>query len=296
MRNALAKAGVLTEALPYIRTYRGRTVVVKIGGEALDDQRKASMVAEDLALMALVGINLVVVHGGGPQVSEAMAQAGIQPTFVGGLRVTDTQSMEIVRRVLIGSINSDLVARLNAAGLSAVGLSGADGGLVQVARATGARGEDLGLVGEVTAVDAGLVSSLLSDGRTPVLASVAPDTDGVAHNVNADAVAGALAAALAAAKLVYLTNVEGLYADFGDRDSLVSELKLADLEAMLPGLSAGMRPKATSVVAALHAGVGKAHILDGRVEHALLVEVFTDEGIGTQVLSDESFDDYGGKQ
>jgi acetylglutamate kinase len=282
--SALAKAGVLTEALPYIRTYRGQTVVVKIGGQALDDPAKASLVAEDLALMALVGIELVVVHGGGPQVSEAMTQAGIEPSFVGGLRVTDAPSMEIVRRVLIGSINSDLVTRLNAAGLSTVGLSGGDGGLVEVTTARGAGGEDLGYVGEVSAVDPALISSLLADGRTPVVASVAPDSEGVVHNVNADAAAGAIAASLGAAKLVYLTNVEGLYADFGDRDSLVSELKVEELEAMLPSLSAGMRPKATSAVAALRAGVGKAHILDGRIEHALLVEVFTDEGIGTQVL------------
>ena len=291
MSSALTKAGVLTEALPYIRTYRGSTVVVKIGGEALDDPAKASIVAEDLALMALVGIELVVVHGGGPQVTEAMTQAGIEASFVDGLRVTHASSMEIVRRVLIGSINSDLVTRLNAAGLSAVGLSGADGGLVEVATARGANGEDLGFVGEVTAVDPTLISSLLGDGRTPVVASVAPNDRGVIHNVNADATAGAIAAALGAAKLVYLTNVEGLYSDFGDRDSLVSELKLADLEAMLPGLSAGMRPKASSVVDALRSGVGKAHILDGRVEHALLVEVFTHEGIGTQVLPDDSVSD-----
>jgi acetylglutamate kinase len=186
--------------------------------------------------------------------------------------------------VLIGSINSDLVARLNAAGLSAVGLSGVDGGLVEVRTASGPGGEDLGFVGDITAVDPRLISSLLADGRTPVVASVAPDSEGVVHNVNADATAGAIAAALGAAKLVYLTNVEGLYSDFGDRDSLVSELKVEELEAMLPGLSAGMRPKATSAVDALRAGVGKAHILDGRIEHALLVEVFTDEGIGTQVL------------
>jgi len=288
VKSALAKAGVLTEALPYIRTYRGQTVVVKIGGQALDDPAKAAIVAEDLALMALVGIELVVVHGGGPQVSEAMSQAGIEPSFVGGLRVTDAPSMEIVKRVLVGSINSDLVTRLNAAGLSAVGLSGGDGGLVEVTTTRGADGEDLGYVGEVTAVDPALISSLLADGRTPVVASVAPDVDGVVHNVNADAAAGAIAAALGAAKLVYLTNVEGLYSDFGDRDSLVSELKVAELEAMLPGLSAGMRPKATSAVDALRAGVGKAHILDGRIEHALLVEVFTDEGIGTQVLRGDS--------
>lgn len=294
MRSAVAKAGVLTEALPYIRTYRGRIVVVKVGGEALDDPRLASIVAEDLALMALVGIELVVVHGGGPQVSLAMRQAGVQPTFVDGLRVTDAASIDIVQRVLVGSINPELVARLNTAGLSAVGLSGVDGGLLEVEKATTGTGEDLGFVGEVSAVDARLVLTLLADGRTPVVASVAPDADGVAHNVNADAAAGALAAALKAAKLVYLTNVEGLYSDFGERDSLVSEVKLGELETMLPSLSAGMRPKAASAVQALRAGVGKAHILDGRVEHALLVEVFTDEGIGTQVLLDHSSDAGGG--
>jgi acetylglutamate kinase len=159
-----------------------------------------------------------------------------------------------------------------------------DGGLLEVETISGPDGEDLGLVGEVTAVDRSLVESLLADDRTPVIATVAPDASGVVHNVNADAAAGAIAAAIGAAKLVYLTNVEGLYSDFGDTDSLVSELKLADLEGMLSGLSAGMRPKAASAVYALRAGVGKAHILDGRVEHALLLEVFTDEGIGTQVL------------
>ena len=281
---ALSKAGVLTEALPYFRTYRGQTVVVKIGGQALDDSRLAAMVADDLALMALVGIKLVVVHGGGPQVSAAMSESGIEPAFVGGLRVTDPESMEIVRRVLIGSINSDLVARLNAAGLSGVGLSGVDGGLLEVETTFGPDGEDLGLVGEVSAVDGSLVESLLEDDRTPVIATVAPDASGVVHNVNADAAAGAISGAIGAAKLVYLTNVEGLYTDFGDTDSLVSELKLADLEGMLSALSSGMRPKAASVVYALRSGVGKAHILDGRVEHALLLEVFTDEGIGTQVL------------
>jgi acetylglutamate kinase len=165
-----------------------------------------------------------------------------------------------------------------------VGFRGLPGGLLEVETISGPDGEDLGLVGEVTAVDCSLVESLLADDRTPVIATVAPDASGVVHNVNADAAAGAIAAAIGAAKLVYLTNVEGLYSDFGDTDSLVSELKLADLEGMLSGLSAGMRPKAASAVYALRAGVGKAHILDGRVEHALLLEVFTDEGIGTQVL------------
>ncbi|MGH2735374.1 MAG: acetylglutamate kinase [Actinomycetota bacterium] len=281
---AKSKANTLVEALPYIRTYRGQTVVVKVGGAALDDARLCSLLAEDLALLAMVGLRLVVVHGGGPQVSEAMSRSGIEPRFVEGLRVTDDAAMDIVRRVLIGSINSDLVARLSNAGLVAVGLSGTDGGLLTVERVTGSRGEDLGRVGRVTDVRADVLETLLQSGYTPVVATVAPDASGAAHNVNADAAAGAVAGALGAAKLVYLTNVEGLYRDFGGADSLVSEIKLADLADMLEGLSEGMRPKAASAVAALEAGVGKAHILDGRVEHALLIEVFTDEGIGTQVL------------
>ena len=282
MRTASAastKAETLVEALPYIRTHRGRIVVVKIGGEALDDDRLAAVVAEDLALMALVGIQLVVVHGGGPQVSEAMRRAGVEPTFVNGLRVTDDAAMEVVRQVLVGSINQNLVGLLCAAGLDAVGLSGVDGGTFVADRL-----HDLGRVGNVRVVRPELVLSILGDGYTPVIATVAPDDEGMALNINADSAAGALAIALGAAKLVYLTNVEGLYSDLGDRGSLISELKAAELESMLPALSSGMGPKARSAVAALQAGVGKVHILDGRLQHSLLLEVFTDEGIGTQVL------------
>lgn len=281
---ATSKAATLVEALPYIRSYRGQTVVAKIGGAALDDDRLASLVAEDLALMALVGIRLVIVHGGGPQVSDAMTEAGIEPRFIGGLRVTDDAAMEVVRKVLVGSINFDLVARLCAAGLTAVGLSGGDGGLVRATRVGGPAGEDLGRVGRVDVVDSALLESLLDAGHTPVIASIAPDADGMALNVNADAVAGAVAGALGAAKLVYLTNVEGLYRDFGDAGSLVSELKRPELEEMAASLSEGMQPKAASAIDALVAGTKKVHILDGRVEHALLLEVFTNEGIGTQVL------------
>lgn len=279
-----AKAAILVEALPYIRTYRGRTVVVKIGGAALDDPRLASLVAEDLALLALVGIRLVVVHGGGPQVSAAMTRQGISPTFVGGLRVTTPAAMGVVRQVLVGSINPDLVARLSQAGLNAVGLSGVDGLLVEAAQTSGPAGEDIGRVGMVHAVRPHLLTSLLEQGYTPVVASIAPDASGSALNVNADAVAGAIAGALPAAKLVYLTNVEGLYRDFGDEGSLISELKLGELESIAPSLSEGMQPKAASAIGALRSGVEKVHILDGRVEHALLLEVFTEDGIGTQVL------------
>lgn len=278
------KARTLAEALPYIRNYRGQTVVVKIGGAALQDRALAVLAAGDLALMALVGIRLVVIHGGGPQVSEAMAQAGLEPRFVAGLRVTDDATLETVRRVLVGSINSDLVTRLCVAGLSAVGLAGSDGRLLQAERTQGPAGEDLGRVGRVTSVRAALLESLLSSGHTPVIASIAPGADGTLLNVNADAVAGAVAAALRAVKLVYLTNVEGLYRDFGAGGAPISELRMGELEAMTPQLSAGMRPKAASATEALRAGVDKVHIIDGRIEHALLLEVFTDSGIGTQVV------------
>jgi acetylglutamate kinase len=282
--DARDKASILVEALPYIRSYRGRTVVVKIGGAALDDAALSAVVADDLALLALVGIRLVVVHGGGPQVSAAMERVGLKPSFVGGLRVTDEESMTIVRQVLVGSINPDLVARLSGAGLSAVGLSGADGLLIGAAQTAGPQGEDLGRVGSVEVVRPQLIESLLDEGYTPVIASVAPDDNGAALNINADAVAGAIAANLPAAKLVYLTNVDGLYRDLGDSGSLISELKVGELQSMLPSLSEGMRPKAASAIEALKAGVDKVHILDGRVDHALLLEIFTEEGVGTQVL------------
>ena len=278
---AAAKAGVLVDALPYIRSYRGRTVVVKIGGQALDDEHLARVVAEDLALMAMVGIRVVVVHGGGPQISSAMTAAGIEPTFVDGRRVTDERSMTLVRDVLIGSINSDLVARLGRAGLNAIGISGADG-RVLIAQQT--EGGDLGRVGTIVGIGTELLETLLDQDYVPVLSSVAVDDDARPLNVNADEVAGAVAAEIGAAKLVYLTNVEGLYRDLGDAESLVSEMKAGELEAMLDDLSEGMRPKATSAVHALSNGVEKVHILDGRVEHAVLLEVFTEEGVGTQVL------------
>ena len=280
---AAEKARTLVEALPYIRRYRRKTVVVKIGGEALDDHKLADVVAHDLALLSLVGIRLVVVHGGGPQITDALGRAGLVSEFVGGLRVTDEASMEIVRQVLVGTINADLVGRLRGAGAQAVGLSGNDGGIFEAERTWGPEGEDLGRVGRIVAVHPTLIHSLLEQGYVPVVASVAPDRDGGALNVNADAVAGSLAAAVRAEKLVYLTNVEGMYRDLGDAGSLISTLSLDELNEMLPSLSSGMKPKATSASHAITAGVHKVHILDGRVEHALLLEIFTDAGIGTQV-------------
>ena len=276
---ATVKAEILVEALPYIRAWRGRTVVVKVGGAALDDAELAGIVASDIALLTLVGIEVVVVHGGGPQVSAAMIDAGIEPRFVDGLRVTDDAAIEITRRVLGGSINKDLVARLSRAGARAVGLSGGDGGLVRADRL-----DELGHVGRITDIDATILTTLIADGFTPVVASLAADSEGSTLNVNADSVAGALSVALGAEKLVILTNVEGLYRDLGDAGTLISELKGDELAGMVPDLSSGMRPKAEASVTALNGGVGKVHVLDGRLPHALLLEIFTDEGIGTQVL------------
>lgn len=282
--DAVAKAHTLVEALPYIRSYNGRSVVVKIGGAALDEPDLANVVAEDLALLAFVGIKLIVVHGGGPQISTAMHEAGIRPTFVDGLRVTDDESIDVVRKVLLGSVNSDLVARLCRAGVKAVGLSGLDADLIEARRASGPTGEELGRVGRVASIRVDLLTSLLQQGYTPAVAPLAAGPDGGMVNVNADAVAGSVAAAVGATKLVYMTNVEGLYGDLGDAGSLISELKCDELADMTTTLSEGMRPKAESAIVALDAGVGKVHILDGRVRHALLLEIFTDEGIGTQVL------------
>jgi acetylglutamate kinase len=281
---ATAKARTLIEALPYIRSYRNRIVVVKLGGEPLDDPALATRVAEDLALLSLVGVRVVVVHGGGPQISRAMQQHGVEPRFVGGLRVTDDASMDLVRQTLVGEINAELVRRLNRAGIAAVGLSGIDGTSIVVDKALGPNGEDLGRVGSVAEVRPDLLQTLLESGFTPVVASLGVSPDGGTMNVNADVAAAAVASALEAEKLVYVTNVDGLYRDLGDPASLVSEMKRDDLEALVPHLSAGMRPKMQSALDALAAGVGKVHVLDGRVEHALLLEIFTPDGIGTQVL------------
>ncbi|MDQ3986109.1 MAG: acetylglutamate kinase [Actinomycetota bacterium] len=279
-----ARAGVLIEALPYMRAYRGTTIVVKIGGEALQEERTAGLLAQDLTLLALVGVRLVVVHGGGPQLTTAMKAAGVEARFVDGLRVTDPESMQIVRQVLIGSINSDLVGLLCASGLSAIGLSGIDAGVLIGRRLLGSGGRSLGEVGSVEAVRSEVIESLLDAGHTPVLASVAADASGKPLNVNADSVAGAIASALGATKLVYLTNVEGLYRDLGDAGSLISEMTAKDLHSLLASLSDGMQPKARGAIEALGRGVQKVHILDGRVEHALLLEIFTNDGVGTQVL------------
>jgi acetylglutamate kinase len=278
---AEAKAAVLAEALPYIREFSGRTVVIKYGGNAMTEPDLVDLFAQDVALMRLVGMNPVVVHGGGPQISDLMRRLGKEPVFVDGLRVTDAETVDIVRMALVGKVNREVVGAINRHGPYAVGLSGEDAGLITVKP----RDPRLGFVGDVTHINAWVLERQINEELVPVVATIGVDQEGQAYNVNADAVAGAIAAALRAEKLVYLTNVAGLYGDFHDPGSLISQIALDDLEEMVSsgGVNAGMVPKVASCVSALRQGVGRAHLLDGRIPHALLLEVFTKEGIGTMV-------------
>jgi acetylglutamate kinase len=289
-RSAVAqeKAAVLREALPWITRFHGQTVVIKYGGNAMiDDELKRSFAA-DVALLHFVGLRPVIVHGGGPQISELAARLGVDSAFVGGLRVTDEPMMDVVRMALLGQVNPELVGLVQEAGAPSVGVAGTDAGLLRVRPAVGPNGEDLGLVGEVEHVDTTYLHELLADDVLPIVATVGRDADGRERNVNADSAAGAIAAALGASKLVYLTDVPGLYQDFGRADqSLMSEVSVELLEGMLEGdeLHTGMRPKVRSIVSAVRGGVPRAHILDGRVLHAVLIEIFTDEGVGTMVTA-----------
>ena len=282
---AAAKAAVLVEALPYIQRWQDRVVVVKYGGNALAgavaDHDALASFASDIVLMRSVGIRPVVVHGGGPQIGALLERLGIGTEFVRGLRVTDAATLDVVRMVLLGQVNPDLVAAINVHGPLAVGLSGADSRLLTT------RGIDpeLGFVGEVSAVNTTVLDRLLAERLIPVVATIGADAAGQAHNVNADTAAGAIAAALGAEKLIYLTDVEGLRRDASDPESVVSSLDARELEALMGAgaVTAGMIPKAESCLRAVQGGVRQAHILDGRVAHALLLEVFTDQGVGTMI-------------
>lgn len=280
----VSKARILVEALPYIKRYWGRTVVVKFGGGAMTDPDLMRSFTRDVVLMHYVGMRPVVVHGGGPQISELMQRLDQRPEFVDGYRVTGAAELDVVRMVL-QKTNKELVSLINAHGDLAVGISGEDGNLVRATKMTGASGADLGFVGSVDRVDPRVVTGLLSSGFIPIVAPMGVGPGGQAYNINADHAAGAIAASLGAAKLVFLTDVPGLYEDLGDQGSLLSNVTLDDLRRLLDGggLSAGMIPKVRSCIDAVEAGVERAHILDGRVEHALLLEVFTDSGVGTMV-------------
>ncbi len=278
----MGKARILMEALPYIQAFRGTTVVIKYGGSAMDDPALQHSFAGDVTLLAMVGIRPVIVHGGGPQISAAMSAAGLEPEFVDGLRVTDRPTVEVVQKVLVGELNPRIVRMLNSHGAGAVGLTGFDGGLFQ-ARPVNPK---LGFVGEVAEVNTELVTDLLNSGLVPVIAPLATGPEGEVYNLNADTAAAALATALGSQKLVYLTDVEGVRSCRDDPDSLISRMNLTELGALVSSGEAdgGMQPKLASCRAALEGGVAQAHILDGRVQHALLLEVFTPEGIGTMVV------------
>ncbi len=283
------KAATLVEALPWLERFHGAIVVIKYGGHAMTEPELRTTFAQDVVLLRYFGLKPVIVHGGGPQINAHLDRLGIESEFRGGLRVTTPETMQVVRMVLVGQVNRDVVGDINAHGPFAVGLSGEDGGLFTAERRGAVvDGEevDIGAVGDIVAVDPGAVHSLLDDGRIPVVATVASGRDGEIYNVNADTAAAALASALQAQKLVVLTDVEGLYADWPATDSLISELKANELEPMLPNLSAGMVPKMEACLRAVRGGVGQAHVLDGRVPHVVLLEVFTDEGVGTMVLPD----------
>lgn len=283
VRDAGAKATILAEALPYIREFSGKTVVIKYGGSAMEDPGLAHLFAQDVVLMRLVGMNPVVVHGGGPQISELMRRLGKEPEFVDGLRVTDAETVDIVRMALVGKVNREIVASVNQHSSYAVGLSGEDAGLITV----GQRDDRLGFVGDVRRIDPSILERLIREELIPVVATVGVDEAGQAYNVNADTVAGAIAESLRAEKLVYLTNVAGMYGDLADEASLISRIDVDRLAALVDDgvLSEGMIPKARSCVQAVKSGVSRAHILDGRIPHALLLEFFTREGIGTMVVA-----------
>jgi acetylglutamate kinase len=284
---ALTKAQVLTQALPWLSRFHGATVVVKFGGNAMVDEALKKAFAQDVVFLRYAGLRPVVVHGGGPQISSQLAKSGVEAKFVGGLRVTTPEAMEIVRMVLTGQVQREIVGLINTHGSFAVGISGEDANtLLAVRRLVEVDGEkvDIGRVGDIVAVDPAVVNALLDNGRIPVISSVARADDGGVYNVNADTAAAALAVGLGAEKLVVLTDVEGLYADWPASDEVISQLNADELEKLLPALSSGMAPKMEACLRAVRGAVSAAHVLDGRVQHSLLLEVFTDEGIGTMVV------------
>ncbi|MCU1536960.1 MAG: N-acetylglutamate kinase [Humibacillus sp.] len=282
-----AKARTLAAALPWLKRYHGKVVVVKYGGNAMTDDTLKRAFAEDVVFLRLAGFKPVVVHGGGPQISAMLDQLGIESEFRGGLRVTTPEAMEVVRMVLVGKVQRELVGLINGHGPLAVGLSGEDAGLFTATQTnTVVDGEevDLGLVGEVTQVRPEAVLDIIEAGRIPVVSSVAPDADGVIHNVNADSAAASLAIALGAEKLLVLTDVEGLFLDWPSSEDVIGEISPESLEELLPDLASGMVPKMKACLQAVQGGVPRATVVDGREPHAVLLELFTQEGVGTQVL------------
>ena len=277
------RAGALVEALPYIKRFRGSIVVVKFGGNAMVDDDLARTFAEDIVMLRSVGIKPVVVHGGGPQIGELLARLGKETEFRDGLRVTDAETLDVARMVLVGKVGRDIVGEINVHGAYAVGMSGEDGGLIEAE----IRNPELGFVGEIVAVHPGIVERLLAEDLIPVVSSIGSDHNGQALNINADTVAGALGGALGAEKVVYLTDVPGLLADIDDASTLIIRATIDELrEGIADGaISGGMVPKVRSCIDAVEAGAASAHLLDGRIPHVLLLELFTDAGIGTMIVA-----------
>jgi acetylglutamate kinase len=289
-RTAAEKAEVLVEALPWLQRFHGATVVVKYGGNAMVDDALKAAFAQDMVFLRLAGLRPVVVHGGGPQITAMLDRLGIPGEFKAGLRVTTPETMDVVRMVLTGQVSRELVGLINAHGPYAVAISGEDAHLFTAERRTAivdGQVVDLGLVGDVVKVNADAVLDIVNAGRIPVVSTVASDPNGVTHNVNADTAAAALAVALKAEKLVVLTDVEGLYADWPDRSSLLQAIRTDQLEKLLPTLVTGMIPKMEACLHAVQGGVPRAHVIDGRLAHSVLLEVFTSHGVGTMVLPDQ---------
>jgi acetylglutamate kinase len=274
--------GTLLEALPYIREFHGKTVVIKYGGAAMEDAALREEFARDVVLLKYVGLNPIVVHGGGPEITGYMERLGLPVEFVGGLRVSDASTVEVVKMVLVGKVNKEIVLRVNRHGQPAVGLCGDDGSLFHVERRSAPGGEDIGFVGRIKRVNIGVIEHISRD-YIPVIASVGADREGNSYNINADEAAGAVASALGAYKLMFLTDVPGWLQDPQDPASRISEANADQVEAALDGVAGGMRPKLQACVDAIHGGVSSAHIVDGRVPHSLLLELFTDAGQGTKI-------------
>ncbi|WP_433423006.1 acetylglutamate kinase [Microtetraspora malaysiensis] len=288
---ALDKAHTLIEALPWMARFHGATVVIKYGGNAMTEEHLREKFAADVVFLRYAGLRPVIVHGGGPQIQRQLDLQGIESRFVSGLRVTTPEAMQVVRMVLVGQVNRDVVGLINRHGPFAIGMSGEDAHLFTAERkqvVVDGVAVDIGQVGEIVGVEVGAVEALLNDNRIPVVSSIARGEDGTIYNVNADTAAAALAVALGASKLVVLTDVEGLYADWPNSDEVVSRITATELAELLPSLSSGMVPKMEACLTAVRGGVTRAHVLDGRVPHSLLLEIFTDEGIGTMVLPDSA--------
>ena len=277
--------GTLLEALPYIREFQGDTVVIKYGGAAMEDPELREEFARDVVLLKYVGLNPVVVHGGGPEITHFMERLGLPVEFIGGLRKSDAATVEVAKMVLVGKVNKDIVTRLGRHGQPAVGLCGDDGNLLTAERISGPNGEDIGNVGRITRVDSGVLEHIAED-YIPVIASIAADLDGCSMNINADEAAASVAKALGAEKVVFLTDVAGWLADPTDESSLISEATVGEVDAQLGSVAGGMSPKLKACIEAVRSGVSSAHIVDGRVEHSLLLEIFTVDGCGTKIIPD----------